>query len=100
MVVTIVDVAYNDMKKTIDEDFNNDVLVASLRIKMNQFYRRLTAYFPMLPEAKKTAIPFRQVVKAEQDKKSFIIGLLRNAWLSLRKVLGGKDVLLKRYESM
>ena len=71
MVVTIVDVAYNEMKKTIDEDFNNDVLVASLRIKLNQFYRFLTAYFPWLPEAQKTAIPFSQVVKAEQDKKKF-----------------------------
>eukprot|EP00944_MAST-04C_sp_MAST-4C-sp1_P006467 g6467.t1 len=71
MVVTIVDVAYNDMKKTIDEDFNNDVLVASLRIKLNQFYRRLTEYIPALPKANRTAIPFSQVVKAEEDKKKY-----------------------------
>ena len=71
MVVTIVDVAYNDMKKTIDEDFNNDVLVASLRIKLNHLYRRLTEYFPMLPKANRTAIPFSQVVKAEEDKKKY-----------------------------
>ena len=73
MVVTIVDVAYNDMKENIEEEFDNDVLVASLRIKLNKVYKWLFSKFPRyLPKAKDTAIPLSQALKAKADKKKVL----------------------------
>jgi hypothetical protein len=69
MVVTIVDVAYNEMKDHLDEAFDNDVLVASLRIKLNNAYQWLAKMFPSLPKPNVTAIPLSQALKASQDKK-------------------------------
>eukprot|EP00943_MAST-04B_sp_MAST-4B-sp1_P002034 g2034.t1 len=70
MVVTIVDVAYNEMKDNLDEEFDNDILVASLRIKLFNAYRWLSDKFPALPKTKVTAIPLSQVLKAKKDKKT------------------------------
>jgi hypothetical protein len=75
MVVTIMDAAYGEITEHIDSDFENDVLVASLRIKMNSIYKniynKLTKATKLtLPKPKTRAITFRQVIRAELEEKN------------------------------
>ncbi len=88
MVVTIVDVAYNEMKENIEEEFDNDVLVASLRIKLNKFYKWLFSKFPRyLPKAKDTAIPLSQALKAKADKKKYYQWSTEDRLIMMEKTL-------------
>ncbi len=88
MVVTIVDVAYNEMKENIEEEFDNDVLVASLRIKLNKVYKWLFSKFPRyLPKAKDTAIPLSQALKAKADKKKYYQWSTEDRLIMMEKTL-------------
>ena len=84
MVVTIVDVAYND-EENHWRGLQQWCAGGILAHQIESIYRFPTTYFPMLPEAQKTAIPFSQVVKAEQDKKKFYRWTTDECLHSLRK---------------
>jgi len=75
MVVTIMDSAYSEITSNIDSDFENDVLVASLRIRLNELYKYIYKRIPFvskttLPKPAKRAITFRQVIHAELEEKN------------------------------
>ena len=72
MIVTIMDAAFTEVAETFDDEFENDVLVTSFKIKAHEAYVWLHSKFGRrfkMPPPQEKAIAFCHVAKLLDEKK-------------------------------